>query len=56
MQDDETQFKFPGVLRTDRGELRSVGFELEFSGIDFDEAVDVLRSCLGATISSWTAA
>lgn len=56
MQDDEARFKLPGVMRTDGGELRSVGFELEFSGIGFDEAVEVLRSCLGATISSRTAA
>jgi len=56
MQDHETQFKLPAVIRTDKGEIRSVGFELEFSGISFDKTVEVLRSCLDASIQSETAA
>jgi hypothetical protein len=46
----------PPVLHNNNGAPRTVGFELEFSGITLDETVAVLQSALGGQLQSETAA
>lgn len=49
-------FKTPSVTVKDDGTPRMVGFELEFSGLTLDQAVDVVQSSLGGNPGSGTAA
>lgn len=49
-------FKAPPVTVKGDGTPRMVGFELEFSGLTLDQAVDALRSSLGGKLKNGTAA
>lgn len=49
-------FEMPPRLKRDDGQVRRVGFELEFSGIDLDATAAALQSSLGAVPVMQTAA
>ena len=49
-------YRRPPVERNERGDIRSVGFEIEFSGIKVDEAAEVLRDTMGGKITTRNAA
>ncbi len=49
-------FELPPRPRKDDGEMRRVGFEIEFSGIDLRETTAAVKDALGASIVSQTAA
>jgi len=51
-----SRFETPPVVRNNSGAPRTVGFELEFSGITLDETVAALQSALGGELRSETAA
>ncbi|MEX1299932.1 MAG: amidoligase family protein [Desulfotignum sp.] len=42
-------FKLPSVTRNRRGVLRTVGFELEFTGLDLDQTARVVTTVMGGT-------
>ena len=46
----------PPVTDNEQGKLRRVGFELEFSGIRFEDAVAAVADAIGGRVSSETAA
>lgn len=50
------QFKPPPSIYKDDGTLRKVGFELEFSGLDLEQAGKVLRDALGGNLKQLSAA
>jgi len=56
MPNHPTRFKSPSVTRKADGSPRTVGFELEFSGLTLERTVDALRSALGGKLQSKTAA
>jgi hypothetical protein len=43
-------FQHPPRMRTAQGELRRVGFELEFGGVDLDETADILLRLFGGQL------
>jgi len=49
-------FKWPSISRTRQGDLRHVGFELEFTGLDLDQTARVVTTVLGGTRDSESAA
>lgn len=56
MSNPALSYEMPPRLKRDDGQVRRVGFELEFSGIDLDVTTAALRSSLGAVPVSQTAA
>ena len=56
MSETSEQFQQPPVTRTDAGETRRVGFELEFSGISLDQAANILHEQLGGEFGASSAA
>ncbi|WP_247234855.1 amidoligase family protein [Telluribacter sp. SYSU D00476] len=44
------QFKQPPLLYNERGETRTAGFELEFSNVGIEEAVQIIRELYGGEI------
>lgn len=54
--EDGCRYPQPPLTTNADGDLRRVGFELEFSGITLDDAADAIREALGGRISSKTAA
>lgn len=53
---DNAGYELPPRPKRTNGEIRRVGFELEFSGIDLKTAVAAIRSVRGATVVAETAA
>lgn len=56
MTEYSSDYRCPSVLKKSEGAVRKIGFELEFSGLDIEQAVDVLVASTGATVKSTTAA
>ena len=56
MAESDERFELPPIVNRDDGHPRSVGFELEFSGITLDEAAAALQHATGAQLRSETAA
>lgn len=56
MSNPSREFVLPPRPNKDDGGPRSVGFELEFSGITLDQALEAVRSALGGTLRSETSA
>lgn len=56
MTDRDRPFERPPRVNNAQGNPRTVGFELEFSGINLDEAAAAVRSSLGGRVRSSTAA
>ena len=56
MQVRKYQFRAPSNLTNAEGEIRTVGFELEFTGLTLDEAVSTVKSAYGANSVSGDAA
>lgn len=54
--DSDDRYRLPPVVETDQGEVRRVGFELEFSGITLEDAIAAVKSALGATTDEETVA
>lgn len=52
----KSSFKTPSVTLNSDGNVRRVGFELEFSGLDLEQTVDTVVSSLGGKLGSGTAA
>jgi hypothetical protein len=52
----EHQFELPPQPFKDNGDVRRVGFELEFSGIDLQQTVDTVKRVLNASIRHRTEA
>ena len=50
------RFELPPTIHREDGNTRSVGFELEFSGISLDETVSAIQSAMGMELRSETAA
>ena len=44
------QFNNPPVLHTRQGELRKVGFELEFANVDIEESIQIIQEVYGGTV------
>ena len=44
------QFKNPPILHNDQGELRKVGFELEFANLGIEESLQVVQELYGGTV------
>lgn len=53
---DDNRYQKPPETETRGGELRRVGFELEFSGIGLEQAVAAVGDALGGKIGAQTAA
>ncbi len=53
---DDKCYQEPPETETGDGELRRVGFELEFSGVDLEQAVATVGDALGGKIGAQTAA
>jgi len=53
---DHNPYQKPPQSRNDNGELRRVGFELEFSGIGLEQSVAAVETALGGKIGAQTAA
>jgi len=51
-----SKFKFPAVLENAAGDIRTVGFELEFSGITLIDTVSAVCAALGGRVAEETAA
>ncbi|MCW8908879.1 MAG: amidoligase family protein [Sedimenticola sp.] len=49
-------FPLPPIPEKENGELRRVGFELEFTGLDLDQTVAALESSLGGSAEATSAA
>ncbi|WP_036300121.1 amidoligase family protein [Methylomarinum vadi] len=49
-------FKPPSIINKDDGTPRKVGYELEFSGLDLEQAGKVLRDALGGNLRQLSAA
>ena len=56
MVSESPTFATPPATENDDGAPRGVGFELEFSGLTLDRAAAAVRTALGATPASETAA
>ncbi|MDG9670423.1 amidoligase family protein [Hahella sp. CR1] len=56
MNAGDNSFKTPSIVRRGDGEVRLVGFELEFTGLTLDQTVAALQSALGAQVISGSAA
>jgi len=56
MQKDNKIFDLPPVVHKADGKIRNVGFELEFSGLTLEQAVEAVKSSIGASVASETAA
>ena len=56
MTREKSGYRLPPVVETERGETRRVGFELEFSGISLPQAIDAVKSSLGAETRDETVA
>lgn len=56
MSDHRRDFDLPAQPTRDDGSPRLVGFELEFSGITLDQAVEAVRAALGGELHSETSA
>lgn len=44
------QFKLPPVLYNQKGDVRTVGFELEYSNVGVEESVQVIQQLYGGTV------
>ena len=44
------RFKPPEILKTQHGELRRTGFEIEYAGVDIDKSVTALQDLVGGDI------
>ena len=53
---DDNRYQKPPQTETEDGELRRVGFELEFSGIDLEQAIAAVETALGGKIGAQTVA
>ncbi len=53
---DDNRYQEPPQIETGDGELRRVGYELEFSGIGLEQAVGAVETALGGKIGAQTAA
>ncbi len=53
---EQNRFKLPSITAKTDGTRRTVGFELEFSGLTLDQAVGALQSAMGGELRSGTAA
>ncbi len=40
-------FNLPPIQKTEHDEVRKVGFELEFTGIDLDQTATIIRDLFG---------
>ena len=47
---EEQGFALPPILLNDRGEVRRVGFEFEYAGLDIAESARIVRDVFGGTI------
>lgn len=56
MSQRSVYFKPPPITFKDDGKPRNVGFELEFSGLDLDQAGGILRDALGGKLKQLSAA
>jgi hypothetical protein len=56
MQHSSRQFKAPPVILNAQGVPRSVGFELEFSGLTLDQTAEAVQRALGGAVTARTAA
>jgi hypothetical protein len=44
------QFKLPPLLYNEKGEIRTVGFELEFSNVEIEESVRIIQELYGGQV------
>lgn len=49
-------FRMPAMINRDDGQIRRVGFELEFTGLNVDEALAVMQRVLNAEVKQVSAA
>jgi len=49
-------FRMPAMINRDDGQMRRVGFELEFTGLNVDEALAVMQRVLSAEVEQVSAA
>src|SRR5699024_5175705 len=44
------EFKQPPILHNDKGEIRKVGFELEFANVDIAESAQIIQELYGGSL------
>lgn len=45
------EFKQPPIIHNEKGEVRKVGFELEFANVDIEESIQIIQTLFGGKIN-----